>query len=84
MRAIPQNFKTFSNFTVTEFDELCELSVLVIASHARCMGEVHKLSGCPLELSPQQHILNYLLYMKHDNVTTLNSPINVGGKLTQK
>jgi hypothetical protein len=81
MRAIPQNFNTLSNFPVLEFDELCELVVPVIASHAWCMGEVHKLSSHPLELTPQQRILNFLPYMKHDNITTLNSTMNVGGRL---
>ena len=43
--------------------------MLITASHAQFIGEVHKLLGCPMELCQQQCFLNSLLHMKHENVT---------------
>ena len=73
MRVIPQNFKTLMSFIVVEFDELCGLVVLVIASHVWSIGEVDKFLGCSMKLCLQQHFLNFLLYMKYDNITSYDA-----------
>lgn len=73
MRLISQNFKTLTNFTIVDLDEFCGFVVIVIASHARSTGEVHKFSGCHMKLCLQQCLLNSLLYTKRENVTSYNA-----------
>lgn len=73
MRVIPQNFKTFMSSIVVEFDELCGLVVLIIASHVRSTGEVDDFLGCSMKLCMQQRFLNFLLYMKYDNITSYDA-----------
>jgi hypothetical protein len=69
MRSKPSLFKGNMNFTLKEFDELCLLIVLVIVANARSTGENRIFLGCPSKLSSKQRILNFLLYLKHDNIT---------------
>ena len=63
MRAIPENFKTLTNFTLPEFDELCGLVMPMIASHALFRGEVHKLSH-HVTSCPQQWLFIFFPYME--------------------
>lgn len=59
MKVIFNISKTLTNFTVLEFDGLCESIVLVSASHAQFTCEVHQVSGHCVKLSPQQRLLNF-------------------------
>ena len=73
MRSTPSLFKGNTNFTLQEFDELCLLVVSVIVANARGTGQNRILPGRPSKLSPEQRILNFLLYLKHDNITILDT-----------
>jgi hypothetical protein len=63
----PSIFKTMTNFTVDEFEELCQKVCFTIATTARSTGEHIGGAGRPLKLTPPQRLLNLLLYLKHDN-----------------
>ena len=73
MRSTPSFFKGNMNFTLQEFDELCLLVVSVIITNAHSIGQNRILSGWPSKLSQEQRILNFLLYLKHDNITILDT-----------
>lgn len=72
-RAISQNFKTLTNFIAVDLDELCGFVVPIIASRARSTGKVHKVSGCHTKLCLQQCLLEFLLCMKYEDVTSYNA-----------
>jgi hypothetical protein len=65
--ATPDIFKRLTNFSVDEFNELCNKLVPVLEMTARSTGDLIKGAGRPPKLSAQQHILNTLMYLKHDN-----------------
>jgi hypothetical protein len=52
MRATPSLFKSFTDFTWGEFEELSQLVVPTIISHARSIGESHHIYGQPSKLAP--------------------------------
>jgi hypothetical protein len=62
-------FKTFINFLLEEFEELVQLVVQIIINHASSTRERYHIFKQPSKLSLEQHLLNFILYMKHDNVT---------------
>lgn len=66
-------FQTNLNFTCTEFEELCMLVVPIILGNARSMGESCVVSGRPAKLTPMQWFLNFILYLKHNNVISYHS-----------
>jgi hypothetical protein len=70
LRATPILFMTLTNFSVAEFDELCATVGPSLSTHACHTGQQKLLLGRPPKLSPPQRILNFLLYMKHDNTNT--------------
>lgn len=65
--ATPVIFKRLTNFSVDEFNELCNKLVPVLDMTARSTGDLIKGAGRPPKLSAQQRILNTLMYLKHDN-----------------
>jgi hypothetical protein len=73
LKETPSMFKTITNFTLPEFEELCTLVCSLIAGNARSTGEPQILRGRPPKLSPEQRLLNFIWYMKCDNVTTYDS-----------
>ncbi|CAM6094787.1 unnamed protein product [Calypogeia fissa] len=73
MSAIPQQFKDLTNFWPQEFQELCERVCPVIQSHARISGTRHIVTGRPVKLFAEERLLNFLLYMKHDNTIFMDS-----------
>jgi hypothetical protein len=62
-------FKTFINFLLEEFEELMQLVVQIIINRASSTREPYCIFKQPSKLSLEQHLLNFILYMKHDNVT---------------
>jgi hypothetical protein len=48
---------------------LAQLVVPTIISHARSIGKPQLTIGWPSKLAPEQCLLSYILFMKHDNVT---------------
>lgn len=68
LRCSPSQFKEIMNFHLDEFLQLSGKVVPVIEGHARSTGVRHVLTGRPSKLSREQHLLNFLLYMKHDNI----------------
>ena len=71
MRSTPDLFKVLTNFSVEEFDDLCRILCPTISAHARFTGDICVLPGCPSKLSPQQRLLGFLLYLKHDPTIAL-------------
>ena len=69
----PSLFKTMTNFTCEEFEELSQLVCPVIALTARTTGEIRGLLGRQPKLSPQQRLLHFVLYLKHDNTVIFDS-----------
>lgn len=67
LRAAPWMFKVLTNFTMSEFDQLASLVVPTIKNHARSTGLRHGVGGRPSKLSPEQRLLNFIIFMKHDN-----------------
>ena len=72
MKATPSLFRTLTNFTVDEFELLCQRVVPVIATHARSTG-VFKIQGRRPKLSPHQRILAFILHLKHDNSANMEA-----------
>lgn len=73
MKNLPGAFKDLTNFTIHEWNELCDRVLPLISSHARSTGEVQILQGRPAKLTPEERLLNFVLYMKHDNTLTHDS-----------
>lgn len=73
LRSTPSLFRVNTNFSTTEFEELCGALVPVIVSNFRSTGSMGLHPGCPSKLCPGQRILNFLLYLKYDNIATLHT-----------
>ena len=73
MMATPGLFKILTNFSILEFAELCHLICPTIVAHARSSSVIHVLSWHPSKLSPEQRLLGFLLYMKHDPTSSFLS-----------
>jgi hypothetical protein len=69
MRSTPSLFKSLTNFSIEEFDELAALVCPTLVANARTTGEAHLKQGRPFKLRPEQRLLNFILYMRHDNIT---------------
>ncbi len=67
--ATPCLFKSLTNFNSTEFEELAQLVVPTIIGHARSTKETHHISRQLSKLTLEQRLFNFILYIKHDNVT---------------
>jgi len=65
---MPSLFATMTNMTVDMFNELSAAVCPVIQSHARSTGDAHTGRGRPPKLSPEQRLLSFLLFLKHDNL----------------
>jgi len=68
MWATPCLFKSLTNFTLGKFEELAQLVVPTIITHARSTWEPHYTVGRPSKLAPKQRLLHSILLVKHDNV----------------
>lgn len=75
VQATPYLFRTLTNFTASEFEEFCQLVCPVIASSARSTGQVSSNAGRPSKLSPQQRLMSFVIYMKHDNISTFDAAL---------
>ena len=72
MRSTPGLFKVLTNFSIEEFDELCTIVCPTIIANARSTGDLHIFPGSPFKLTPEQHLLDFALYLKHDSTTALS------------
>ncbi len=61
-------FETLTNYTLEEF-ELKLFVVPIIMTNMRSTCEAHILVGRSSKLNFEQCLLNFILYMKHDNMT---------------
>jgi hypothetical protein len=66
-------FKNLTNFIATKFEDLASIVVLTIIFHARSISETPIVHGRPSKLSLKQHFLNFVFFLKHDNVTKYDS-----------
>lgn len=62
-----------TNFTTEEFEELCTVVCPVIQLHARSTGEIRGPGGRPLKLQPEQRLLTFVMFLKHDNSAAFDS-----------
>jgi hypothetical protein len=69
MKAMEGLFKIFINFTLSEFEELVKVVVLTIIGHVRSIWEGHCTFNWSSKLTMEQCLLNFILHMKHDNIT---------------
>ncbi|CAM6102317.1 unnamed protein product [Calypogeia fissa] len=69
----PQQFKDLTNFTIEEFEELCRLVCPIIEGNARSTRSSHIESGRPCKLSPDQWLMSFVLYLKHDNMINFDA-----------
>ena len=65
--------KETPGITLLEFEELCSLIYPLIARNARSTNEPQIRGGRPSKMTPAQRLLNFIWYMKCDNVTTYDS-----------
>jgi hypothetical protein len=68
MRVAPSLFKTLTNFNFLKFEDLFVLVVPFIQAHAKTTNEAHIMLKWSTKLTPNQCLLKFILYMKHDNV----------------
>lgn len=68
MRDVPTLLKVLADFEVHKFDELASLVCPTICDNAYNMDIRRVMSGMPIKLTPKQHFLNFIMYLKHDNV----------------
>ena len=73
MRSTPGLFKVLTNFSIEEFDELCSILCPTIIANARSTGGLCILPGHPSKLTPEQRVLGFILYLKHDSTTAMPS-----------
>lgn len=69
----PSLFEVLTNFTVFEFDEVCEMVCPIIATHARTTVQPRCIFGKDPNLSTDQRLLAFVLYMKQDNTVVFNA-----------
>jgi hypothetical protein len=63
MQAILTLFKTLTDFTMGEFEELTSFMVPTIMGNIRFIGESHILAGHLLKLNIKQCLLRFIPYM---------------------
>lgn len=68
-----QQFKDLTNFTVEEYEALCRSVCPVIEANARSTGRGYIVSGRPCKLSPEQRLMSFILYLKHDNTVEFDA-----------
>ena len=83
VRSTPYLFQTITNFIGEEFEELCKVACPVIQLHARVVcpviqlharstGEIRGPCGRHPKIQPKQRILNFLMFLKHDNTAAFD------------
>jgi hypothetical protein len=78
----PALFKNLTNFNATKFEDLASIVVPTIIFHAWSIGKTPIVSGRRSKLNPKQHFLNFVFFLKHDNVTKYNYfHVELGQKL---
>jgi hypothetical protein len=65
----PALFKNLINFNATKFEDLVSIVVPTIIFHARSISETPIVSGKQSKLNLKQHLLNFVFFLKHNNVT---------------
>lgn len=74
LQSNPTQFRDLKNFTIDEFFELWRRQVVpTIERNAWSIGPRHVLSGRHVKLTLEQRLLNFVIYMKHDNVIYFDS-----------
>jgi hypothetical protein len=59
-------FKSLTNFSPKEFENLAQLVVPTITSHAKSTWESHLTSRKPSKLALEQCLFSFILFMKDD------------------
>jgi hypothetical protein len=73
MWTTPSLFKTLTNFILPKFEELTTLGVPTIESHVWSTDDAHIVCGQLTKLTSEQQLLQFILYMKHDNVVMFDA-----------
>lgn len=80
---MPSLFHTMTNFSIDEFDELCGKVCPLIDFNARHTGEPRHPAGRPPKLRPEQRLLAFLLFLKHDNTSVFDGSLWNWSKTSQ-
>jgi hypothetical protein len=75
LSATPYLFRTVTNFTASEFEEIFQNVCPVITSDARSTCLPRGSFGRPSKLAPEQRLLSFVAYLKHDNFDTFESAL---------
>jgi hypothetical protein len=68
MQTTPSLFKFFTNFTLGKFEKLPQLAIPIIINYVRSTWQPHLTIVWPSKLALKQHLFNFILFMKYDNV----------------
>jgi hypothetical protein len=63
----------YDQFHCTGVYKLCSLVCSLIVGNARSTNELQLLRGRPPKLSPEQRLLNFIWYIKCENIKTYDS-----------
>jgi hypothetical protein len=69
LQSTPTLFKNLINFIAIEFEDLASIVVLTIISHAWSTSETLIVFRRPSKFSLERCLLNFVFFLKHDNVT---------------
>jgi hypothetical protein len=60
--------KTLINFSLLQFDDLATLMIPTIIGYVKFTNEIHIVIKHLSKLTLKQKLLNFIIYMKHDNM----------------
>lgn len=73
MHEVPALFKGLTNFKVHKIEGLASFVRPTIHNNGRSTCVETTMSGMPMKLTPEQRLLNYIMYLKHENVIRYES-----------
>lgn len=68
VREVPPLFKVLTNFEVCENNEFVSFVCPIICDNAHSSRVERGMSGRPIKLMHAQCLVNFIMYLKHDNV----------------
>ncbi len=63
--------KTLINFSLLQLDDLATLMIPTVIGYVKFTNEVHIVIRHPFKLTLGKKLLNFIRYMKHDNMYDL-------------
>jgi hypothetical protein len=66
-------FRMTTGFTLSEWERFCQKCCPLVIAMARHSGELKVKQGRPTKLSPQERVLSFVLYVKHNTQARLEA-----------